>query len=108
MTWQNRSLKEYLLCGEISVLPEIVEKVGDDIEVWMDSGVRSGQDIIRARGMGAKAVMVGRPMVYGLGAMGEAGVQRMLEIFHEEAELTMAFIGHREIDSICRDDLVID
>ncbi|MGK0272515.1 MAG: L-lactate dehydrogenase (cytochrome) [Cocleimonas sp.] len=92
----------------ISVLPEIVEKVGDDIEVWMDSGIRSGQDIIRARGMGAKAVMVGRPLVYGLGAMGEAGVQRMLEIFHEEAELTMAFIGHREIDSICRDDLVID
>ena len=51
--------------------------------------------------------MVGRPMVYGLGAMGEAGVQRMLEIFHEEAELTMAYIGHREIDSISRDDLVI-
>ena len=91
----------------ISVVPEIVEKVGDDIEVWMDGGVRSGQDIIRARGMGAKAVMVGRPMVYGLGAMGEAGVTRMLEIFHEEAELTMAFIGHREIDSICRDDMVI-
>lgn len=91
----------------ISVLPEVVEKVGDDIEVWMDSGIRSGQDIIRARGMGAKAVMVGRPAVYGLGAMGEEGVHRMLEIFHEEAEHTMAFIGHREIDSVCRDDLVI-
>jgi L-lactate dehydrogenase (cytochrome) len=91
----------------ISVVPEIVEKVGDDIEVWMDGGVRSGQDIIRARGMGAKAVMVGRPTVYGLGAMGEEGVQRMLEIFHEEAEHTMAFIGHREIDSVCRDDLVV-
>lgn len=91
----------------ISVLPEIVEKVGNDIEVWMDGGVRSGQDIIRARGMGAKAVMVGRPIIYSLGAMGEAGVQRMLEIFHEEAAHTMAFIGHREIDSICRDDLVI-
>ncbi|MGB1310165.1 MAG: alpha-hydroxy acid oxidase [Leucothrix sp.] len=90
----------------ISVLPEIVEKVGDEIEVWMDGGVRSGQDMIRARGMGAKAVMVGRPAVYGVGAMGEAGVQRMLEIFHEEAEHTMAFIGHREIESICRDDLV--
>lgn len=91
----------------ISVLPEIVEKVGEDIEIWMDSGVRSGQDIIRARGLGAKAVMVGRPAVYGVGAMGEAGVQRMLEIFHEEAEHTMAFIGHREIDSVCRNDLVI-
>mgnify|MGYP001946254882 CR=1 FL=1 len=73
----------------------------------MDGGVRSGQDMIRARGMGAKAVMVGRPVVYGLGAMGEEGVHRMLEMFHEEAELTMAFIGHREIDSICRDDLVV-
>jgi len=92
----------------ITVVPEIVEKVGDDIEVWMDGGIRSGQDIIRARGMGAKAVMVGRPTIYGLGAMGEAGVQRMLEIFHEEAEHTMAFIGHREIDSICRDDMVVD
>lgn len=91
----------------ISVVPEIVEKVGDDIEVWMDGGIRSGQDIIRARGMGAKAVMVGRPAVYGVGAMGEAGVQRMLEMFYEEAAHTMAFIGHREIDSICRDDLVI-
>ena len=91
----------------ISVLPEIVEKVGNDIEVWMDGGVRSGQDIIRARGMGAKAVMVGRPMVYGLGAMGEAGVTSMLEFFHQEAEYTMAFIGHREIDSISRDDLVV-
>ena len=91
----------------ISVVPEIVEKVGDDIEVWMDGGIRSGQDIIRARGMGAKAVMVGRPTVYGVGAMGEAGVQRMLEMFYEEAAHTMAFIGHREIDSICRDDLVI-
>lgn len=91
----------------ITVLPEIVEKVGNDIEVWMDGGIRSGQDIIRARGMGAKAVMVGRPTIYGVGAMGEEGVHRMLEIFHEEAEHTMAFIGHREINSITRDDLVV-
>jgi L-lactate dehydrogenase (cytochrome) len=93
--------------SSISVLPEIVEKVGNDIEVWMDGGIRSGQDIIRARALGAKGVMVGRPMVYGLGAMGEAGVQRMLEIFHEEAELTMAFIGHRDIESVCADDIVM-
>ena len=93
--------------SSISVLPEIAEKVGEDIEVWMDGGIRSGQDIIRARGMGAKGVMVGRPVVYGLGAMGEAGVTRMLEIFHEEAEYTMAFIGHRKIDSITRDDFVV-
>ncbi|MBK1702781.1 alpha-hydroxy acid oxidase [Thiococcus pfennigii] len=93
--------------SSISVLPEVVAAVGDRIEVWMDGGVRSGQDIIRARALGAKAVLVGRPMVYALGAMGEAGVYRMLEIFYEEAELTMAFIGHREIDSITRDDVVV-
>lgn len=91
----------------ISVLPDIAMAVGDDIEVWMDGGVRSGQDLIRARALGAKAAMVGRPMVYGLGAMGEPGVTRMLEIFHEEAELTMAFIGHRNISQISRDDVVI-
>jgi L-lactate dehydrogenase (cytochrome) len=93
--------------SSISVLPEVVAAVGGRIEVWMDGGVRSGQDIIRARALGAKAVLVGRPMVYALGAMGEAGVYRMLEIFYEEAELTMAFIGHREIDSITRDDVVV-
>jgi len=93
--------------SSISVLPEIVEAVGDKIEVWMDGGIRSGQDIIRARALGAKGVMLGRPMVYGLGAMGKAGVTRMLEIFHEEAELTMAFMGHRDIAEVCADDIVI-
>jgi len=93
--------------SSISVLPQILDAVGDQIEVWMDGGVRSGQDVIRARALGAKGVMIGRPLVYGLGAMGKAGVTRMLEIFHEEAEHTMAFIGHRDIHSICRDDVVI-
>lgn len=93
--------------SSISVLPEIVDAVGDQIEVWMDGGIRSGQDVIRARALGAKGVLVGRPMVYGLGAMGKAGVTRMLEIFHEEAELTMAFMGHRDITSVCKDDIVI-
>jgi L-lactate dehydrogenase (cytochrome) len=93
--------------SSISVLPEIVDAVGDQIEVWMDGGIRSGQDVIRARALGAKGVMVGRPTVYGLGAMGKEGVTRMLEIFHEEAELTMAFMGHREIEKVCADDIVI-
>lgn len=93
--------------SSISALPEIAEAVGDDLEVWLDSGIRSGQDIIRARALGAKGTMVGRPMVYGLGAMGEAGVHRMLEIFHEEAELTMAFVGHRDIDMVSRDDIIL-
>lgn len=93
--------------SSISALPEIIDAVGDQIEVWLDGGIRSGQDVIRARALGAKGVLVGRPMVYGLGAMGKAGVTRMLEIFHEEAELTMAFIGHRDIQSVCADDVVI-
>jgi len=93
--------------SSISVLPEIIDAVGDQIEVWLDGGIRSGQDVIRARALGAKGVLVGRPMVYGLGAMGKAGVTRMLEIFHEEAELTMAFMGHRDIQSVCADDVVI-
>jgi len=93
--------------SSISALPEIIDAVGDQIEVWLDGGIRSGQDVIRARALGAKGVLVGRPMVYGLGAMGKAGVTRMLEIFHEEAELTMAFMGHRDIQSVCADDVVI-
>ena len=93
--------------SSISVLPEIVDAVGSQIEVWLDGGIRSGQDVIRARALGAKGVMVGRPMVYGLGAMGKAGVTRMLEIFHEEAELTMAFMGHRDIAEVSKDDVII-
>ena len=93
--------------SSISVLPEIVDAVGDQIEVWMDGGIRSGQDVIRARALGAKGVLVGRPMVYGLGAMGKAGVTRMLEIFHEEAELTMAVMGHRDIASVSKNDIII-
>lgn len=93
--------------SSISVLPEIVDAVGGQIEIWLDGGIRSGQDVIRARALGAKGVLVGRPMVYGLGAMGKAGVTRMLEIFHEEAELTMAFMGHRDIQSVTRDDVII-
>ena len=92
--------------SSISTLPEIVAEVGNQIEVWLDSGIRSGQDIIRAKALGAKGVMVGRPMVYGLGAMGKTGVTKMLEIFHQEAELTMAFIGHRDIANVSRKDIV--
>lgn len=92
--------------SSISTLPEIVAEVENQIEVWLDSGIRSGQDIIRAKALGAKGVMVGRPMVYGLGAMGKAGVTKMLEIFHQEAELTMAFIGHRDIANVSRKDIV--
>ncbi|HBR99133.1 MAG TPA: L-lactate dehydrogenase [Gammaproteobacteria bacterium] len=93
--------------SSISTLPEIVEAVGDHIEVWLDSGVRSGQDLIRARALGARGVMVGRPLVYALGADGQSGVTRMLEIFQEEAELTMAFMGHRDIHQVNDSDILL-
>lgn len=93
--------------SSIRVLPEIAATVGDQIEVWMDSGIRSGQDLIRATALGGKGVMIGRPFVYALGAAGEAGVKRMLEIFHEEASLTMAFMGHKRIQSITQNDVII-
>ncbi|MFZ3128275.1 MAG: alpha-hydroxy-acid oxidizing protein, partial [Rhodoferax sp.] len=70
------------------------------IEVHMDGGIRSGQDVLRARALGAKGVYIGRPFLYGLGAMGEEGVTKALEIIHRELDLTMAFAGHTQIDTV--------
>lgn len=86
--------------SSISVLPEIVKAVGNQAEIIIDSGIRTGQDILRARALGAKAVMIGRAFVYGLGANGEKGVKRALEIFKEELDLSMAFCGHRKIEDV--------
>ena len=74
--------------------------VGSQIEVWMDGGIRSGQDVLKARALGARGVYIGRPMLYGLGAMGEAGVTKCLEILHKELDLTMAFCGHTQIEKV--------
>ena len=74
--------------------------VGRQIEVHLDSGVRTGQDVLRAIALGAKGTYIGRPMLYGLGAMGEAGVTRALEIIQNELVLTMAFCGKTGIESI--------
>jgi L-lactate dehydrogenase (cytochrome) len=81
-------------------LPAIVAAVGRQIEVHLDSGVRTGQDVLRAIALGAKGTYIGRPMLYGLGAMGEAGVTRALEIIQNELVLTMAFCGKTGIESI--------
>jgi L-lactate dehydrogenase (cytochrome) len=88
--------------SSIGALPAIVAEVGSRIEVHMDGGVRSGQDVIRALALGAQGVYIGRPFLYGLGAMGEAGVARCLEIIRNELDLTMAFCGLRDVREVDR------
>ncbi|MBU6478700.1 MAG: alpha-hydroxy-acid oxidizing protein, partial [Xanthomonadaceae bacterium] len=88
--------------SSISVLPEIASRVGGDCEVWLDGGVRSGQDVLKAIALGARAVMLGRAFVYGLGAMGEAGVTTMLELIRRELDLTMVLCGVRTVAEINR------
>ena len=86
--------------SSISVLPEIVAAVGNQIEVHMDGGIRSGQDVLKARALGAQGTYIGRAFLYGLGAMGQAGVTKALEIIHKELDLTMAFCGHTNINTV--------
>jgi L-lactate dehydrogenase (cytochrome) len=92
--------------SSIGALPAIVDEVGSRIEVHMDGGIRSGQDVIRALALGAKGVYIGRPFLYGLGAMGEAGVARCLEIIRNELDLTMAFCGLRDVREVDRNILL--
>ena len=86
--------------SSIRALPRIVAAVGKDIEVHMDGGIRSGQDVIKAIALGAKGVYIGRAWLYALGAMGEAGVTKALEIIHKELDLTMAFCGKTDINAV--------
>ena len=86
--------------SSIGALPAIVDAVGSQIEVHMDGGIRSGQDVIKAIALGAKGTYIGRSFLYGLGAMGEAGVTKALEIIHKELDLTMAFCGHTNIKTV--------
>jgi len=86
--------------SSIRALPPIVDAVGKDIEVHMDGGIRSGQDVLKAWALGARGTMIGRAFVYGLGAMGEAGVTKALEIIHKELDITMAFCGHTNIQNV--------
>ena len=92
--------------SSISALPEIADAVGREIEVWMDGGVRSGQDVLKARALGARGVLIGRAFLYGLGAYGEQGVTRALEIIHKELDLTMAFCGRTDIETVDRSILL--
>ena len=88
--------------SSIALLPEIVSAVGKDIEVWMDGGIRSGQDVLKAVALGAKGTMIGRPFLYGLGARGKQGVTDVLNILHKELDMTMALCGHRDIHNVDR------
>lgn len=92
--------------SSISVLEEIIDAVDSNLEVLIDSGIRSGQDLLKAKALGATAGLIGRPMVYGVGAYGEKGVQRVLEVFYEEMDKTMAFCGHTDINEVDRAILI--
>ena len=86
----------------IEALPAVVDAVGSRTEVWMDGGVRSGQDVLKAIALGARGTLIGRAFLYGLGALGEAGVRRCLELIRNELDLTMAFCGFTDIRAVDR------
>jgi len=92
--------------SSIEALPAIVAEVGSQIEVWMDGGIRSGQDVLKAWALGARGTMIGRAMAYGLGAMGEAGVSKALQMIHKELDTTMAFCGHTQLSNVDRSILL--
>ena len=93
--------------SSIRALPAILEAVGNKIEVHLDSGIRSGQDVLKALALGASGTYIGRAFVYGLGAMGEAGVTRALEVIHKELDTTMALCGRRDVKTLDPDILVV-
>lgn len=86
--------------SSIFMLPRIVDAVGDKVEIHLDGGIRSGQDVLKAVALGAKGTYIGRPFLYGLGAMGKAGVTKALEIIAREADVTMALCGKRRITDV--------
>ncbi len=93
--------------SSIRMLPSIVRAVGDEVEVHFDSGIRSGQDVLKALALGARGVMIGRSYIYGLGAMGQAGVTKALEIIHKELDTTMALCGRKDVTTLDRDVLLV-
>ena len=86
--------------SSIAALPAIVDAIGDKCEVWMDGGIRTGQDVLRAVALGAKGTLIGRAFLYGLGAGGRAGVTKVLEILHKELDLTMALCGRSNLSEV--------
>lgn len=90
----------------INMLADIVDAVGDKVEVHMDSGIRSGQDVLKAVALGAKSTYIGRAYIYGLGAMGEKGVTKALEIIKKELDVSMGLCGHTDITKVDRSILL--
>ena len=93
--------------SSIRMLPRIVRAVGDKTEVFLDSGIRSGQDVLKALALGAKGTMIGRAYIHGLGAMGEAGVTAALEVIRKELDITMALCGEKSVANLGRHNLLI-
>ncbi len=93
--------------SSIRVLPSILDAVGDRVEVHLDGGIRSGQDVLKAVAMGARGTYIGRAFVYGLGALGQAGVTRALEVIHKELDTSMALCGERDVHNLGRHNLLI-
>lgn len=93
--------------SSIRMLPHIVDAVGDRIEIHMDSGIRSGQDVLKALALGAHSTWIGRAFIHGLGAMGEAGVTKALEVIHKELDITMALCGERSVKDLGRQNLLL-
>ncbi|TKZ22536.1 alpha-hydroxy-acid oxidizing protein [Shimia litoralis] len=93
--------------SSIRALPSILEAVGDQVEVHLDSGIRSGQDVLKAVAMGAQGTYIGRAFVYGLGAMGQKGVETALEVIHKELDVSMALCGRQKVSDLDRDILLI-
>ncbi|MBM7066435.1 alpha-hydroxy acid oxidase [Actibacterium sp. 188UL27-1] len=93
--------------SSIRALPSIMDAVGDQVEVLLDSGIRSGQDVLKAMAMGAKGTMIGRAYIHGLGAMGQKGVTAALETIRKELDITMALCGRRHVEDLDHDILLI-
>jgi len=93
--------------SSIRMLPAIKAAVGDKTEVWLDSGIRSGQDVLKALALGATGTMIGRAYLYGLGAMGQEGVTKALEVIHKELDVSMALCGERKVQDLSRENLLV-
>ncbi len=93
--------------SSIRMLPQILEAVGDRVEVHLDSGIRSGQDVLKALALGARSTYIGRAFIHGLGAMGEAGVTAALEVIRKELDISMALCGERDVQNLGRHNLLV-